>query len=436
MRVLVCLLVYGVAGMAAPPAKPGFYRDVLPILQDRCLNCHRAGEIGPMAFGTYREARPWAKAIREAVLTRKMPPWFADPHVGRFANDRSLPQRELETLVAWADAGAPEGNVREAPPPRRYTDGWTISQPDLIIPLPRPFPVPASGTVEYQYVIVPLDLKEDRWVEMAELRPTARNVVHHLVAFVREPESKWLRGEAEPGVPFVPPKTTADGKPRRDTGGQGSPILAVYSPGNSPDMMPAGQAKLLRAGSDLVFQLHYTTNGREAVDQTRLGLVFAKEPPRQRVITTAVDDTKFVIPPGDANFAVHARRVLPQGGLLTTLFPHAHVRGRAFEVRVTQPGAETQTLLKVPKYNFNWQLTYKLERPVELQPGAEISMTAWFDNSPNNPFNPDPKAEVRWGEQSWEEMAMVFFDLVIPANEDPRKYLYPPRPPVQRASTQ
>jgi hypothetical protein len=435
VRAFVCLLVYGAAGIAAPATNPTFYRDVLPVLQDRCLSCHRAGEIGPMEFGTYKQARPWAKAIREAVLSRRMPPWFADPHVGKFANERSLSKREMETLVAWVDTGAAEGNTKDAPAPRQYVEGWNISQPDLVVPIPKPFTVPASGTIDYQYVIVPLNLKEDRWVQMAELRPTARSAVHHIIAFVREPESKWLRGEAEPGVPFVPPKTTADGKPRRDTGGQGSPMLSLYSPGNSPDVMPTGQAKLLRAGSDLVFQMHYTTNGKEAVDQTRLGIVFAKEPPRERVVTTAVDDSRFVIPPGDPNFAVHAKRVLPQGGRLTMLFPHAHVRGKAFEVRLTQPGEQTERLLNVPKYNFNWQLTYKLEKPIELKPGAEIAMTAWFDNSPNNPFNPDPKAEVRWGEQSWEEMAMVFFDLVIPANEDPRKYLYPPRP-AQRAAAQ
>jgi hypothetical protein len=423
--------------MAAPAIKPTFYKDVLPVLQDRCLSCHRAGEIGPMAFGTYKEARPWARSIREAVLARKMPPWFADPHIGRFSNDRSLSKRELDTLAAWVDTGATEGNPREAPPARKYIDGWSIPEPDLVVPLPQPFKVPASGTIDYQYIVVPLNLKEDRWVQMAEVRPTARSVVHHIVVFVREPESKWLRGEAQPGVPFVPPKTTAEGRARRDTGGQGSPMLTIYSPGNSPDVLPTGQAKLLRAGSDLVIQIHYTTNGKETVDQSRVGVVFAKEAPKEQVITTAVDNSKFVIPPGDANFPVEAKRVLPQGGRLAMLFPHAHVRGKAFEVRLTQPGEAARTLLRVPKYNFNWQLTYKLEQPIELKPGAELAMTAWFDNSANNPFNPDPKAEVRWGEQSWEEMAMVFFDLVIPANEAPRKYLSPPRPPAQqRAAAQ
>jgi hypothetical protein len=345
-----------------------------------------------------------------------------------------MSQREIDTLVAWSDTGAAEGKPADAPPPRKYVEGWSIPQPDLVIQLPQPFRIPASGTVEYQYVVVPLNLKEDRWVQMAEARPTARQWVHHIVVFVREPDSKWLRGEAEPGVPFVPPPTTPDGRSRRgrDTGGQGSPMLTLYSPGNSADVLPSGQAKLLRAGSDLVIQMHYTTNGKEVVDQTRIGLVFAKEPPQQQVVTTAVDTSRFVIPPGHPNFPVEAKRVLPQGGTLAMLFPHAHVRGKAFEVRLTQPGAETETLLKIPKYNFNWQLTYKLERPIELKPGAELAMTAWFDNSPNNPFNPDPKAEVRWGEQSWEEMAMVFFDLVIPANESPRKYLARPQAPAPR----
>ena len=421
MRHLLAFLPLLCAG--APAGKPTFYKDVLPILQSRCQECHRAGEIAPSQFVSYKETRPWAKAIRESVLSRRMPPWFADAAHGHFSNDRALPKSEIDTLVAWADAGAPEGNSKEAPAPRQWTSGWAIAKPDAVIEMPGAFDVPGAGKIDYQYVVVPSGLTEDRWVRMVEARPSARSVVHHAVIYIREPGNPWLRGEAQPGVPFVPPRTTPDGKPRGDTGGAGSDILTIYTPGNSPDVFRDGQAKLVKAGSDLVFQMHYTANGKAASDKTSVGVVFASEAPRERVITLAAVNDRFVILPGDPNYRVPARLRFANAGKLLSFFPHMHVRGKAFEYRFKPSGGDEQVLLHVPDYNFNWQLTYRLETPLEVKPGDEMEVAGWFDNSPNNKFNPDPKVEVRWGEQSWEEMMIGFFDVAISPELDRRTFL-------------
>lgn len=407
---------------AAPT--PTFYKDVLPILQARCQECHREGEIGPMTFNTYKETRPWAKAIREAVRTSKMPPWFADPAYGHFSNDRSMTPSEIDTLANWADSGTPEGDSKDAPAPRQWLAGWAIAKPDVVLTMPAAFKVPAAAKVDYQYIVVPTGFTEDKWVQSVEARPSARSVVHHVVVYIREPGSKWLRGEAQPGIPFVPPRTTPDGKPRNDIGGGGSDILTIYTPGNSPDTFRPNQAKLIKAGSDLVFQMHYTANGKTAQsDKTSVGMVLAKEPPAERVLTISLVNTKFVIPPGDGNYRVPAEVELPNRGTLLSLFPHMHVRGKAFEYKLTQPGSPEETLLRVPRYNFNWQLTYRLETPIVLQPGAKLAVAGWFDNSPNNPSNPDPKAEVRWGEQSWEEMMVGFLDVAVSSDMDRRSFL-------------
>jgi hypothetical protein len=264
---------------------------------------------------------------------------------------------------------------------------------------------------------------------MAEARPSARSVVHHIVVYVREPNSKWLRGEAQPGVPFVPPRTAPDGRPRGDIGGAGNDILTIYTPGNIPDVFQPGQAKLVKAGSDLVFQMHYTANNKSAEsDKTILGLVFAKTPPTERILTITLANDKLVIPPGAPNHQVSSKFTLPNSGTLLSFFPHMHVRGKAFEYRMTPPGGNEEILLKVPNYNFNWQLTYRLQKPIKLEPGTTMYAAGWFDNSPNNPFNPDAKAEVRWGEQSWEEMMVGFFDVAVPADMDRRSF-FQKRPP-------
>jgi len=423
-KILLSILTAS-AAFAAPGVT--YNKDVLPILQNRCQGCHRPGEIGPMSFLTYKETRPWAKAIREAVNSSKMPPWFADPKYGHFANDRSMSPTEIKTISAWVDAGAPEGSLKDKPSPREFIDGWAMDKPDAVYQIPAAFPVPASGTIEYQYIVVPTNLTEDKWVQMTEARPTNRSVVHHVVVYIRDPNSKWLRGEATPGVPFVPPAKNPDGKPRNDIGGGGSDILTIYTPGNSPDVWRPGLAKLIKAGSDLVFQLHYTANGKVGEDQSRVGVIFAKEPPAERVMTVGLGTDKFAIPPGDPNYRVPFTATLPNSSTLLSFFPHMHLRGKAFEYKVTQPGGEEETLLKVNNYNFNWQLTYRLEKPLVLQDGAKVEIAGYFDNSANNPYNPDPKATVKFGEQSWEEMMIGFIDVAIDAKMD-RKTFFSKKP--------
>jgi hypothetical protein len=411
-----CAFVLTLAVSAVAATSSGgvtFNKEVLPILQKRCQDCHRPGEAAPMSFLTYQDARPWAKAMRAAVLTRKMPPWFADPHVGKFANDRSLSQAEIDTLVAWADGGAKEGDPKDAPAPRQFVDGWNIGTPDLVLETPNAFEVPATGQVEYQYVIIPTKLTEDRWIETTEVRPGNRAVMHHVIAFIREPGSKWMP-DAQPGVAFVPP--------RGSRGGALSAGLGSYVPGQVV-VAPAGsprRATLLKAGSDIVFQLHYTPNGTATTDKTRIGIVFAKEPPATRLVGGNSAVMKLAIPAGDSNYKVEGSSTLQYDCDLISMMPHAHLRGKAFEYRIVRPDGQTETVLSVPHYNFNWQLTYYLEKPIHLTKGTKLEVTGWYDNSANNPFNPDPNKEVHWGEQTWEEMMMGYFNVAVDASQLPQ----------------
>lgn len=408
-----------VSALAANTGGPGvtFYKDVLPVLQNRCQECHRPGEIGPMSLQSYEQTRPWAKAIKTSVLSKKMPPWFADPHYGKFSNDRSLAPSEIETLVAWVDGGAKPGEPKDAPAPRRFVNGWNIPTPGKVIEMAEPFSIPAKGDVPYQYIVMPTGFSADKWISMAEARPSNRAVVHHIVVFIREPSSLWLR-DAKPGLPFVPP-----GKDLTNTSGGGSEILMAYTPGMVPEIWEAGTAKLIKAGSDLVLQIHYTPNGTAGEDRTKIGLIFADAPPKLRATTLGVSNFLLRIPPGDPDCKVEARNTFPNGITLVSFFPHMHLRGKAFEYRAIYPGGQSEILLRVPKYDFNWQLSYKLAEPKVLPPGTRIEATAWYDNSPNNPRNPDPGAEVRFGEQSWEEMLVGFFDAIIPADM-PRRDLF------------
>jgi hypothetical protein len=401
-------------------AQPVFYKEVLPILQAHCQECHRADEIAPMPFLTYAQTRPWAKAIREQTVVRKMPPWFADPMYGHFANNRSLSLAEIDTLAAWVNAGAPAGDPNDAPPPRQWPQGWNIGKPDQVFEMPAAFPIPAQGAVDYQYLILPTRFTEDRWVQKVEVRPSNRSTVHHAVVYIREPGSKWL--EAWPrgttfSVPLAQGFTTSE-------------LLMVYTPGNSFDQWPPGVAKRIKAGSDLVLQMHYTANGKATGDRTRIGIIFAKQPPKQAVLSLQMSNDRFVIPPGDSNYRVQVSGTLPNDALLLSMFPHMHLRGKAFEYLITAPNGHVETLLKVNHYNFQWQLNYRLAEPRPIQAGTHLTWVGYFDNSPNNPGNPDPAAEVRYGEQSWEEMMIGFFDVVVDASLDKTKFFQRKQSPV------
>jgi hypothetical protein len=393
-------------------AEPVFYKDILPILQKHCQECHRPGEIAPMSFLTYTDTRPWAKAIREQVLARKMPPWFADPAYGHFANDRSLSEKDIDTLAAWVTAGARAGNVADAPPPRTWPRGWNIGTPDAVFEMPHAFAVPAKGAVDYQYLILPTRFTEDRWVQKVEVRPGNRSSVHHAVVYIREPGSKWLEGK---------PSQTAFSVPLA-TGFTTSDILMVYTPGNGFDEWKPGVAKRIKAGSDIVLQMHYTASGQAIEDRTRVGIVFAKEPPKQAVLSLQMGNDRFVIPPGDSNYRVRVSGTLPNDALLISMFPHMHLRGKGFEYLITGPNGHVETLLKINHYDFQWQLNYRLAKPRPIKAGTRLEWVGYFDNSSNNPNNPDPTAEIRYGEQSWQEMMIGFFDVVVDASIDKPKF--------------
>jgi hypothetical protein len=398
---------------------PTFSKDVAPILQQNCQSCHRPGEPTPFSLLSYKEARPWAAAIKEAVVGRKMPPWYADPHYGKFANDRTMSQKDIDTIVAWAGGGAPEGNPKDLPKPLNFTEGWIIGKPDLAVTMPAKYEVPAQGTIDYQYILIPLHLTEDKWVQMAEVRPGNRALVHHVIAYVRPAGSKWM-ADAQPGIPYTPKKGGERGE---------NDFLVGYAPGMPPDVLPAGQGKLIKAGSDVILQMHYTANGKAGEDQTTIGMIFAKEQPKQRVYTIAATTNKFAIPPGDPNYEVDSSFEFGADTHVSRLMPHMHLRGKDFLFRAVYPTGEKQVLLSVPHYDFNWQLVYDPAQDLVMPKGSKIECVAHYDNSPNNPANPDATKEVHYGDQSWEEMMFGFFDVAVDADKDLQSILPPRRAP-------
>jgi hypothetical protein len=397
---------------------PTFYRDVVPILQSKCQSCHRSGEAAPMALVSYEQTRPWAAKIAAAVQMKMMPPWFADPQYGHFANDPSLSEEQIATIAAWAKAGAPAGDARDAPAPRPWSEGWNIP-PDLVVKMPRPVQIPARGEVEYTYEIVPTHFAEDKWVQMVEVRPSSAAHVHHAVVYIRPPDSAWLR-HAPVGEPFTASMLT-DSEDRRQAHETTSDLLLVYAAGSAPDRWAEGMAKFVPARSDLVFQMHYTTNGEAASDETSAGLVFAKSAPKQRVITLQLNNHALIIPPGAEDFRVEVQGTLPNDATLLSLFPHMHLRGKRFEYDIVHDDGSVEILLRV-KYHFHWQLSYKLAEPRELKTGTKLRAVAWYDNSKNNPHNPDPEKVVTWGDQTSEEMMVGFFDVAVPVGMDKWKF--------------
>jgi hypothetical protein len=430
---LLCLSVASVAlAAAATTPQVTFYKDVLPVLQKNCQTCHRPGEATPMSLLTYDEARPWAKAIKQAVATKKMPPWFADEHIGKFSNDRTMAQADADVLINWADNGAVAGNPKDAPKPLAFVEGWRIGKPDVVLSMSTAFSVPASGTIDYQYIVIPTGFTEDKYVQMAEARPGDPSVVHHIIAFIREPGNPWLRN-LKPGIAFdareaeqkAEEEAQKTGQKRRQGGGFGGDFLAGYAPGTLPDIAGPGQARLVPAGSDIILQMHYTATGKIGSDISKVGVVFSKEPPKERILTLAATTADFAIPPGDSNYKVESRLKLQDDATLVNLLPHMHFRGKDFVYRVTYPSGESETLLSVPHYDFNWQLTYDLAQPKLLPKGTVIDCIAHYDNSANNKFNPDPTKEVRFGEQTWEEMMFGFFDVAVPLNKTAMDLMVP-----------
>ncbi len=375
-----------------------FTREVARILQNRCQECHRPGQIGPMALLTYEDATAWSETIREVIQENRMPPWHADPRHGKFSNDRRLDPAEREALLAWIEQGCPKGADKDLPPPKEFVPGWSIGKPDVIYTMQEPFAVPAVGPkngIEYQFIEVETGLTEDKWVVQAEAKPGATAVVHHIVVFI-----------VPPGHKFVPKRGNA-------------PVLCGTAPGDMPLILPPGVGKKVPAGSKLVFQMHYTPNGTAYKDRSSVGVIFAKEPPKHSVSVAAIMNPQFRIPPGHDNFEVRSSYTLPEDGRILSYMPHMHLRGKDFLYEVVYPDGRKETLLSVPRYDFNWQSVYRCATPVALPKGSKIQCTAHFDNSAKNRNNPDPTQSVRWGDQTWQEMMIGWTDLVF--NKQPQK---------------
>ncbi len=396
---LAGVLVVGVSASGPAKTSSTFTKDVAPILFNRCIECHRTGEIAPMSLLTYQEVRPWAKSIRQRVVERSMPPWSADPHFGKFSNDPSLSQKEIDAIVSWVDAGAPKGEDKDMPPTPKFVEGWTIGKPDVVLAMQEEYAIPADGTVPYLYFTIPTGFKEDKWISAMEIRPGNRGVVHHVIAFVTEAGASGRRGGAA-------------GEAQ-----QGRGQLGGITPNKTGVVFGPGTARLVKAGSSIVFQMHYTTNGVATKDRTSIGLVFTKEPPNRTLVTGNAMNARFVIPPGEASHEVKSSTTFKEDVHLTSFMPHMHFRGKDFIYTAVYPDGRSEVLLSVPKYDFNWQLTYVLEKPVALPKGTRLDCVAHFDNSTKNKFNPDPTKEVRWGDQTWEEMMIGWFSFTRDAEQ-------------------
>lgn len=375
-----------------------YAHDVAPIFNKHCVQCHRVGEIGPMPLAKFEDTKGWGDMIREVVSERRMPPWHADPKHGTFGNDARLSDEEVQTVLAWVDAGCPKGNPREMPKPPRFVTGWQIEKPDLILPMAsQPAQIQAEGFMDYKYFTVDPGFTQDMWVSAAEARPGNRAVVHHIIVFVEPPGGRV-------GGPAL-----FDG------------FLVATAPGARPLILPEGFAKKVPAGSKLKFQMHYTPNGSPQTDLSSVGLKFANPRTVNTLVRTdAALNIVFRIPPRAENYAVNSMRTMGKDVLLVSLYPHMHLRGSAFRYTARYPDGKQEILLDIPAYDFNWQNSYELKEPKKLPKGTVLRCEAKFNNSSSNAANPDPNQEVGFGEQTYQEMMIGFYDVAIP-REDAEK---------------
>jgi hypothetical protein len=389
----------GAAAQTPASSQPTFNKDVAPIFYSRCVECHRQSGMAPMSLMTYQDARPWARAVRSKVVSREMPPWGADPTVGKFANDISLTPQQIDTIARWVDAGMPEGNAADLPAAPVFAEGWSIGKPDLVFSMLKPFNVPADGTVPYMYVTIPTNLKEDIWVKAIELKPGDRRVVHHII-------SDLVEGDGKPVDP--------EPKLRKDPGLKELGGVGGFVPGRLYEPFDEGVARKIPAGSNIVLQMHYTTIGQPVTDLTQVGVILAKEPPSKLRASGGgqMPNTSFAIPPGDPNYEVSARTVIQKDTYLSSVYPHMHVRGKDVQYKLIYPDGKEEVVLRVPKYDFNWQTSYAFAEPKFMPKGTTLMVIAHYDNSPGNRFNPDPTATVRWGDQTWEEMLIGYYGTI------------------------
>ncbi|HUK89172.1 MAG TPA: hypothetical protein VLZ81_02145 [Blastocatellia bacterium] len=437
-----------------------FTKDVAPIVFNKCAVCHRAGEAAPMALTSYKEVRPWSKAIRETVLLHTMPPWFADPHTTtlKFSNDRRLSQQEIDTIVAWDQAGSPKGDDNDLPPLPDYAPGWMFGEPDLIVKMPVDFEIPAEGELPMQNFYVPVPFNDERWVQKVELRPGNRAVVHHsIVNVVKLPEgTKIVDGRA---VKDGAASAQLNGQSARETGAlsEGGPRevflsqdsftsagafkLVGQAPGKGFEAHYPGTAKRVLPGTYFQFNMHYQVSGRPEKDRSVLGLWFAKTPVTHEVLTKGVTDRIFIggkeltetkvvngkevkvrgkipnIPPNADNWEISGEVTIKEPITLYAFAPHMHLRGKDIKYTLIWPDGHQQVLLDVPKFDFNWQLHYELAEPLKIPAGSKMVAVAHYDNSVNNRYNPAPQKEVFWSEQSWDEMFIPWFEYTVDSKD-------------------
>jgi hypothetical protein len=405
--IVVCAVISTAAQQAA--AAPTFSKDVAPILYKNCVNCHRPGEIGPMSLLTYEETRPYAKAIANAVTNRTMPPWHADAPAGTFHNERSLSSGERETLTAWAAAGAPNGDPKDLPARPTFSNGWSLGTPDVVFEMSEDYRVAAKGTIQYEWFYIPTNFTEAKWVKSIEIRPGNRAAVHHVLVYYRaKPDAKTppvarpnVKDQSNPppaerGVAERPRRTDLQGMPPR--------LIATYAPGTEPQVAPSGTAFRLEPGGLIELQMHYTATGQLETDRTKLGITFSTDPSPREVRAQHFMNMTLKLPAGAPDVAVTTDLEFLQDATVWALFPHTHLRGKRWSYTLRLPNGETKSILSVPRYDFNWQTYYMFKEPLQVPKGSKIVSTAWYDNSAANRNNPDPKADVSWGDQTWQEM--------------------------------
>jgi peroxiredoxin/mono/diheme cytochrome c family protein len=432
-----------------------YSNQVARLLNQRCVACHREGQIGPFAMTNYNEVAGWGEMIAEVVREQRMPPWHANPAYGKFSNENLLSKEEKETLYSWVEAGCPEGNPAELPPAPKFTQGWLLEkQPDAVVYMTKePVDVKAEGVEPYRFYVTDPGFKEDKWVKSAECLPSNPGVVHHIIVFLAAPEvadkiietqkrqlealakakasgksPEQLRAQfraerlarANKGKKAGKPGAQKQAQPEENAQGDisASDLLCGFAPGTRPFVAPDGMAKLVPAGWKFIFQMHYTPNGRPQKDRSSIGLVFADPKTiKERLITTNTATFNFEIPAGADNYKVEAQKKFAKDTLFIGMYPHMHMRGKDFRYELTYPDGKKEILLDVPRYDFNWQNWFKLEKPLLIPAGSNLLCTAHFDNSENNLCNPDPTKPVRWGDQTWEEMMIGWYDVSFPKAE-------------------